>query len=176
MGINVYQTTFMVFYAIFWGATFNAQPRWKAFQLPLVGILRVVTRRVILSFITLNILPIIYFAVIFYITSCSTDKVNVVNIIFLGVIPAFGIFGFYRLWLGIIEISPSSFYHNIGSLEGDYKYIEPTIGNKNDNPKNPDSIYIGDKKSGMLNILWAFVYISIGILTPSIYIIYKSCY
>lgn len=160
----------MVFFAIFWGATFNAQVRWKSFQFPLFGIFKKVTRRVILSFVILNVLPVLYFSSVLWITSDYHIRIPIQDAIFLGVVPAFGIFGFYRLWLGIIELSPESYYYSINVPGTRYKNVEPLLGNWYDENKKSDKVYFCDKKTGMLNTLWAVIYISFGLLIPLIYL------
>jgi len=90
-----------------------------------------------------------------------------------GVIPAFGIFGFYRLYLGIIELFPKTFYYSHANQKlTKYRYLEPTIDNKKNEKRKPDCIYLGDNESGIQNIIWALIYISFGILTPIIYYSY----
>jgi len=54
MGGVTEQQVFMLFFAITWGALANVQPRWKAFQWPLLGRHRPATNRVVLSFLCLN--------------------------------------------------------------------------------------------------------------------------
>jgi hypothetical protein len=164
----------MVFYAIFWGGIFNALTKWKAFQLPLIKKLPEVSRRVCLSFIILNIMPILYFAIILFILSFIQFDVTIISIIIIGIIPAFGIFGFYRLWFGIIELFPSKYYCHKGSLPNQYLFIEPTINNSHKRKKDPNRIYIGDNESGKLNVFWALGYVGVGVLVPTIYIILKS--
>jgi len=170
MDLNSCQQTFMVFYAIFWGATFNVLTKYKAFQFPLMWEFPRVMNRVLLSFLFLNILPIIYFGFIIWITSFLSYEITILTIILTGVIPAFGIFGFYRLYLGIIELSKSTFYYLQADKHlSEYKCLEPIIGNNKDEARNPNHISLGDKESGIQNIIWALIYINFGILIPIIY-------
>ena len=65
MKINAYQV-FMLFFAIFWSAVANVQPRWKPFQFPLMLRFGHVFRRVVLAVLVLNILPILYFGLVLW--------------------------------------------------------------------------------------------------------------
>jgi len=67
MALKTHQEVFMVFFAIFWGLIANVQPRWKAFQWPLMFKLGVVTRRVLLAFFVMDILPVVYFGLTLWI-------------------------------------------------------------------------------------------------------------
>jgi hypothetical protein len=62
--LNVAQTLFAVFFAIFWGTSSNAWPKWKPFNWPLVFSSWRVARRVGLSVVLLNVAPVLYFACI----------------------------------------------------------------------------------------------------------------
>jgi len=130
--MNDAQQIFAVFYAIFWGAIFSVSSRWKAFNFGLIFDKEVdhVTKRIILAKLILNILPILYFAGIFHVLGsngslcpqqreCWTD---LTAIVLSGIIPSFGIFGFYRLWLCIIEYKPTNYYMCRSSIP--LKYIE----------------------------------------------------
>src|SRR3970040_2162923 len=60
--IEPLQQVFMLFYAIFWGAIANVQPRWKPFQWHLFFAVPQARRRAIAAFGLLNVLPLIFFA------------------------------------------------------------------------------------------------------------------
>jgi hypothetical protein len=171
--LKEFNLVFMAFYAIFWGATFNVQGRWKPFQLPLFG-LKKVRNRVMLSYGILMLLPIIYFAIILCITRHICVETNVLNIVILGVVPAFGIFGIYRLWVGLIELFQDSFYYYKDKIDIKYMHVEPAIGQNDGAERDNDCIYLGDKKSGIANILWASGYIAFGILIPLLYMIFTN--
>jgi hypothetical protein len=111
--MNDAQTIFSVFYAIFWGAIFSVSARWKAFNFGAIfdkGV-KNVTKRIVLAKLIFNILPILYFILVLYLLSLKDDLcpqqkeclVDFSTMVLSGIIPAFGIFGFYRLWMGIIE-------------------------------------------------------------------------
>lgn len=63
---------------------------------------------------------------------------TVAKIVLLGVVPAFSTFGFYRLWFGLVELSPDSFYQKDEQgrylTEDDSKaevHLTPSAGTKN---------------------------------------------
>jgi hypothetical protein len=99
---NVAQQIFVLFFAIFWGTSSNAWPTRKPFNWPLCTYPPVFFR-LLLSVALLNLVPIAYFAWMYHILS-RTD-VGVV----LAILPAFSIFGFYRIWLAAAESGP--FYY-----------------------------------------------------------------
>ncbi len=120
--MNDSQQIYAVFYAIFWGGIFNVLSRWKPFNFGLIShkrknIKKLIRKRIGLALIIFNVLPIIYFGTIFYILGeqniCEVQKkywYYMVSIVLSGIIPAFAILGFYRLWLGIVEKWPKTFY------------------------------------------------------------------
>jgi hypothetical protein len=123
-----FSDVFMVFFAIFWGTVASVQGRWKAFQLPLASIPRI-GRRVRLSMLLLNLLPLIFFGYVLLILSDKTPSCRTwlasLQFVIIGVLPAFAVFGFYRLWLGIIERSPDKYYFKAetsSELGDDRKY------------------------------------------------------
>ncbi len=170
-----YQIVFMAFYAIFWGATFNVQGRWKAFQYPLIHHWRI-SLRVILSITFLNILPILYFYVILKETSLDINAIHnfqlIKSCVFLGIVPAFGIFGFYRIWLGIVEIVPDCFYFHSGNLPVQIKHVDPYYrlnvnkANNNDQP----FVFLNGIGSGLVNFFVGLLYISLGYFVPCCFI------
>lgn len=129
--MNDYQQIFVVFFAIFWGAIFNVLARWKPYNFGLIFDREVtyVTRRIGLALIILTLFPLLYFIVIFYILGqnsnlCDSQKKCIIEVIkwcLSSIIPAFAIYGFYRLWIGIIECSPESFYCYSWELPNKYK-------------------------------------------------------
>lgn len=126
------QQVFMLFFAIFWGIIANAWPRWRAFHWPLCGI-REVLQRALLAVAILNVLPILFFGYILWALTGRGPKaadgtvVAVAKILIQGVIPAFGVFGIYRCWIGIVELRPRWFYKaNPQDLPEAYRHVEPT--------------------------------------------------
>jgi len=99
--LGVPQQVFMLFFAIFWGAVASVQPRWKAFQFPLMfhPQLSNVFMRVILAIFLLNLLPILYFGYILWCTHgrgpmpADSTFLAIIKILIQGILPAFGIFG-----------------------------------------------------------------------------------
>ncbi len=128
------QWLFVVFFAIFWGAIASVQGRWKMFHWPLIGY-GPVWHRLVLSVIVLNVLPVFFFTWVFFLLrntpachSSSWGFAETLRQVIAGVVPAFAVFGFYRLWLAIVEISPTTFYYqNVAAQPDDAKGIEPTV-------------------------------------------------
>ena len=127
--LNTTQSVFVVFYAIFWGAVFNVQPKWKGFQFPLCFTYWHVARRVMLSILLLNVAPVAFFGLgIFALNKYPFRPDASAQLALHDVIPAFAIFGFYRAWLGIVELRPKWFYKEFpADVREEYRNNEPTI-------------------------------------------------
>jgi hypothetical protein len=144
--LNTYQSIFILFFAIFWGLISNVQPRWKAFQFPLicaVGLRWIVLRRVALAVVVMNFLPIAYFAFALWMLrdKAAPPAWPTLAIVARGVLPAFAIFGMYRIWLGIVEFQPQWFYRaNIVQVPAEYRHVEPTFRHRLERRS------VGDKK------------------------------
>lgn len=154
------QWIFVVFFAIFWGTVGNVQGRWKMFQFPLIYLPHVAAR-LVLSTLLLNVCPIIFFAVAFFLlrdtpTSSPSQWTFLATLrqTVAGVIPAFAIFGFYRIWLGIVELFPTRFYQRNDQQDPSIREIEPSI----------ETIHIG--KYPMGNIVFGTVYVILAIAAP----------
>ena len=105
--MNNSQQIFLVFFAIFWGTSANAWPKWKPFLWTFFCVSSRVSLRVLWSTLMLNVVPIVYF-------TCMLRHLKgevYGDPMLAGVIPAFAIFGFYRFWIGIMEIRPALFYY-----------------------------------------------------------------
>ena len=168
---NMQQQTFMLFFAIFWGTIASVQGRWKAFQLPLIGRIPVVKHRVCLSFLLLNLAPLMFFAygIAILAEACISARPTIaaLQLVINGILPAFAIFGFYRLWLGIVEKWPDSFYakdKDSKYLDGKYWHVEPTYCTKHNSAEEP-CVNLGID-SAHRNIFWAIGYIAVGMLAP----------
>lgn len=133
MEMNVPQQIFAIFFAIFWGTSSNAWPKWKPFHWPLFPHSRQVRYRTGLSVLVLNVLPLFYF--VWAYSWLGSKECKFVG---LAVVPAFAVFGFYRLWIGLVECKPESFYHRNDEIKAAFaprdvrgvkpdEYIEPTI-------------------------------------------------
>jgi hypothetical protein len=169
--MNDNQTVFTVFYAIFWGSVANVQPRWKAFQLPLVFDLKFARRRAFLSVVIFNLFPLAFYAWILSLLNQSggIDKswsfYDFARFISRCVVPAFAAFGFYRLWLSIVEMCPKYFYSSTQrELPPQYQRIsedgiavEPSLDELSINP---------DSNNGWKNLIWAFVYFGFALSFP----------
>jgi len=144
--MNETQTVFALFFAVFWGATANVQPRWKAFQWPLVHLPRI-RRRVLLSVFFFNVLPLLFFGLALWVLrGPATDSADWTvwqgtKLILRGVIPAIAVFGFYRLWLGIVECASDTFYYEDQDSIPDPRYR-----------KKPGSVHIPEPTIEDLNI------------------------
>ena len=162
--MNETQNIFIVFYAIFWGTAANAQPRWKAFQIPLLFRFKQVRHRVALSFLLLNIVPILYFGWTMWMLSGSLLSIQSWNIssiallVLHSVIPAFPTFGFYRMWIGVIELNPYFFYLPTDQdVPEGFGVSEPSV----------EQLKI-QTRVGPLNILYASLYILAGLVSSQI--------
>jgi hypothetical protein len=164
--MNDTQNVFVVFFAILWGTAANSQPRWKSFQFPLVFKSCQTTCRVILSIILLNILPILYFGWTLWMLSGNNLKITdwqpdtIALLLIHSVIPAFATFGFYRMWIGVVELNPTLYYFETSSnIPEKFKNIdEPTI----------ESLKL-NTGAGLRNIIYAFIYIIIGLICSQIF-------
>lgn len=161
------QDVFIVFFAIFWGLIANVQPRWKAFQWPLVFRLKVVFKRVLLAFFVMNILPVVYFGLTLWVIN-NHPVAGLIGLVFQGVLPAFGMFGLYRLWLAIVEFKPSWFYmRESNDIPEPYRHVEPTYRLSWNEPK-VNNLPIVDLAEGAWfgNLLAALFYLALATLVP----------
>lgn len=163
--MNETQNIFVVFYAIFWGTAANAQPRWKAFQLLLTFQFKRVTYRVALSFLLLNVLPILYFGWTIWMLSGSHlavkswDIGSIARLVLHSVVPAFATFGFYRMWIGVIELDPDFFYFATDQdVPERFSAVEPSV----------EFLKIRTGV-GPRNILYALLYILAGLVSSQIF-------
>jgi len=181
MQFGIHQQVFIVFFAIFWGAVANVQPRWKAFQFPLMftqGLRWNVFRRVCLAVLLLTVLPILYFGYILYSTSlpgrgpAEGDKalMTVSKILLQGILPALGMFGIYRTWLAIVELRPKWFYKSdLKDVPDKYRHVEPTyrLRYDDDGKKHfPTAVVDLGEDAGKGNLLAALIYLIVGLVSP----------
>jgi hypothetical protein len=150
--MNSAQQIFLVFFAIFWGTSSNAWPKYKPFHWTFVLRDGRVACRVALSFLMLNVIPVSFF--VWALRNLKgTEGVPSVRETLAGVTPAFAVFGIYRIWLGIIECSPSRFYYVNESAQPDYlKNADPTI---------EENLHLGGSTRSWFNLLFGVVYIVI---------------
>lgn len=162
--MNDAQQIFAVFYAIFWGGVFSVSARWKPFNFGAIFDKEVknVTKRISLALLILNVLPILYFVIIFYCLKTNPFKgecwINISAMVLSGIIPAFGIFGFYRLWLGIIEKDPSKYYLDKCSIPSRY-HSRHELENQPEPSLEELNILRSRKFSCRKNMIVGFVYI-----------------
>jgi hypothetical protein len=106
--LNLPQTVFTVFYAIFWGVVANAQPRWKAFNWP-VGFSkgrRRVFWRAVIALLLLNVVPItLYVLLVFPLQSKPAGGWTFAGgrQLVLAIVAAVSPFGVHRLWISTLE-------------------------------------------------------------------------
>jgi len=149
--MNTTQTIFVVFFAIFWGAVFSVQGRWKMFQ-PILSFPHI-RHRFFFSFLLLDVVPILFFAWTFFrLTETPGETWLQIS---AGILPAFAIFAFYRLWMGIVECNPSYFYQSDDKQNPDLKNIEPTV----------QSLNLGHRFK-IWNFLFSALYLAIAIAGP----------
>ncbi|MFH1615777.1 MAG: hypothetical protein ABIG61_11940 [Planctomycetota bacterium] len=159
--MNITMQVFTVFFAIFWGFVANVLARWKAFQSVYILKHSQELCRVILSILCFNVIPILYFGW----SLCILNNLNfnkspltvqeIIKVVFCGVVPAFATFGFYRIWLGFVELRPYLFYlkctiNNVESLQGTYYMY---AGPKKKDKVNPNP------ETGWQNLISGIVYI-----------------
>jgi hypothetical protein len=174
--MNESQQVFVVFYAIFWGAIANVQPRWKPFQVPLIfskwSFGRKVLMRVFLSFLFFNLAPLIFFGwtilFLFGPPACPQDwNVNFVGRLAIrGIVPAFALFSFYHFWLAFVEFKGECFYAKdqdelppeCKRVDNGSHVIDPTIKELGINRSN-----------WWKNLICALVYLVIAIFVPRIF-------
>ncbi|MDO8532417.1 MAG: hypothetical protein Q7T26_09720 [Dehalococcoidia bacterium] len=170
MGIDALQTVFMLFYAIFWGAVANVQPRWKAFQWPLFFKLPQARCRAMAGLFVLNVLPLVFFAYGMWALhgrgpTESAPLAGSLHYVIRGVVPAFAVFGLYRVWLAVVELRPYWFYaSDPNSLDEKFRYIEPTYRLKGE-LRNTPTVDLGVDVGGM-NLGFGLLYVVIGALAP----------
>lgn len=149
--LNVPQTVFSLFYAIFLGLVANGQIRWKAFDWPLAvrgfsdAAHRPSWERLKLSLCYLTAFPIIVFVTIVTILAPLPPRPEGTAFAFqllVATIAAQAAFGPYRLWLGKIENDPTRFFYVASSRrESEYAsqprqregfhYLDPQWSRKN---------------------------------------------
>jgi hypothetical protein len=118
LALNVPQQLFAIFFAIDWGTSSNVWSRWKPFQWPMVCKSSRIRTRTELSLLILNLVPLLYFAWIQWILSGKVqfDPLSrfgfFCQLIVSSIGPAFAVFGFYRIWIGIVESCPNCFYYD----------------------------------------------------------------
>jgi hypothetical protein len=112
--MNTAQTVFTVFYAVAWGALANVWPRWRAFDWALrnePG--EKACQRGILSLTFLNILPFIFFSSGLLLLNnwvLHGYWISIIIQIFLIALQSLTLFGFYRIWVSIVQCCKNTFY------------------------------------------------------------------
>ena len=164
VSLNVPQTVFCLFYAIFWGLVANGQIRWKAYDWPLAirGYSDVAYRpsweRLKLSLLYLTALPILVFVAIVTILIPLPARPEGSLFVFqlvVATVAAHAAFGPYRLWLAKIENDPTRFFYAaISGKEREYA----------SQPWQRDGFHYLDPQWSKRNWFAACGYIAVGIL------------
>jgi hypothetical protein len=118
--LNVPQTVFCLFFAIFWGLVANAQLRWKAFDWPLAMAGRTDKKykpsrsRIWRSLWYLSLVPVLLFlglmSILAFVPERPYDWHMAIQLA-SAVLAAHAAFAPYRLWLSAMERNPSRFYY-----------------------------------------------------------------
>jgi len=171
--LAVNKDVFMLFFAIAWGIVANVQGRWKAFHWPIVHRVPEARNRALLSFIILNILPFLYFGYVLWVltirgqTTSHRAIIAIPELILQGMLPALANFGFYRVWLGIIEWHPKWFYKKyLNDLPKEFRHVEPIV--KFHVPKvkyDTPIIFIGPH-TAVPNLTWGIIYLIASSISP----------
>ena len=140
--MNTTQQIFLVFFAIFWGTVANAWPKRKPFQWPLIKY-GPACRRLILSMILLNIVPVLYFAWMLSVLGAHDHGV------IIALLPSFSVFGFYRIWLGLTQSAAGWFYYPEAKIPSQIKNIEPSLES-------------WPRSAWGLNVLFGAIYVAAG--------------
>jgi hypothetical protein len=110
-----------------------------------------------------NVVPLVYVACILAVLRDfgKTEEVSSGALVVRGVIPAFAAFGFYRLWLGVVEILPDLFLAKDKNAVAKYYPVDDP------NPVEPyQGMFLLDRTNGILNIVYALMYIAVAITAP----------
>ncbi len=167
--IQPLQQVFMLFYAIFWGAIANVQPRWRPFQWHLFFAVPQARCRAVAALIVLNILPLCFFAYGMWALygrgpTESAPLAGSIHYLIRGVVPAFAIFGLYRFWFAMVELNPDCFYaSSLEALDERYWHVEPTYRRKIEKRDTPTVDLAGH---GWISFLSGLLYVAIASLAP----------
>lgn len=167
--LNVPQTIFCLFYAIFWVLVANAQIRWKAFDWPLAlagrtdPIYRQSWNRLGRSIKYLLILPIALFLILVAILACLPKQdyfgFRAIAQMLCAVLAAQAAFAPYRLWLSRIERSPGKFYYFDPS-----KTTDPKKPNYSAQPNGEPELLLDPNWSrSNRKVAWWYIIVSIAI-------------
>ncbi|SRR5258706_9176283 len=113
ISVNPSQEVFALFYAIMWGTLANVWPRWRAFDWARIGSPGEHTvPRCALSVFMLNVLPILFFVVVFMeLSNWTLDGWwRTIGKLIVIMIQPFALVGFYWIWCSILERFRASFY------------------------------------------------------------------
>jgi hypothetical protein len=164
-GLNLSQTVFSLFYAIFWGLVANGQIRWKSFDWPLAIAGRTDPayapswERLKHSFWYLSVVPILLYLVLVTILtpiSAQPESPRVVFQLLAAVVTAQAAFAPYRLWLARMEATPGRFFYPTSPIEANEYSSQPWQLER-------DRFHL-DPKWAPINQCVAWMYIGVGAL------------
>jgi hypothetical protein len=165
MKINLPQMIYTVFFAIFWGTVAGAWPRWKPFHLSLFHKHKKIRWRAFTAFVCLNALPVLVAGLTLFMLSGHGLKKDCSGLgswlwlFIVGVVPAFSMFGFSRLWVGIIELSPDKFYFKRNELQ---RIGLPAESSEEEVEPSQESLRLDRSiPLGLPDIIWGLIYIAI---------------
>lgn len=111
---NAAQSVFTLFYAVTWGALANVWPRWQAFHWSLIGTSKQqALQRSILSLVLLNIVPLIFFIVVFLFLNqwrLEGSWWSIFGDLLIIMLQPFVLYGFYMFWVSIVQRYSKTFY------------------------------------------------------------------
>ena len=175
VSLNIPQQAFILFFAIFWGASANSQPRWKAFAWGATGADKPSWRRVWLSVMILNLLPLVYFPLVLRLlsgdrwTNLTAWSASTLFKIFLATLPAFAPFGFLRIWTAVVARYPMTFY---GFLPTEAASELPQIWKEIGIDLTASDL---SPKWWKRNFIWGAVYVLLGVVVVIVWNFLSSC-
>lgn len=113
--LTLAQNVFILFYAIFWGYVSEVQPKWKAHHWTLFSSEPKIRRRIWMALVLFVCVPTAFFAFAF--AAFDTPNDCYLSSVVLPLLAAQAPFGFYRIWIGIMESNPGQYYFTKAELD-----------------------------------------------------------
>jgi hypothetical protein len=172
MQLTLEHQVFMLFFAIIWGAVANVRPRWKAFQWPLIFRHPPACHRLALSVGLLNVASLMLFGYALWTLGDHRGPDSAWPILHLvghGILPAFALFGCYRLWLATVEAWPDTYYSsNVGDggVPQKYQHAEPIYRTAHNGGVTQLPIVELGPDTAFPNACAALLYLAVGMVAP----------